>query len=96
MKFSRSAAAVVACACLALMGCAETKKEIAGDDKAMGAMKADNALCPITGRPVNADMKPVAFDGKQVGFCCSNCSGKWNTMTSAQKTEAWNKMMAAK
>lgn len=96
MKFSRSAAAAVACACLVLMGCSSETKKDAGGDKAMGAVKADNALCPFSANPVKADIKTASFQGKNVGFCCNGCAGKWDAMTDAQKTEAWKKAMAAK
>ncbi|MBC7771534.1 MAG: hypothetical protein H7210_03460 [Pyrinomonadaceae bacterium] len=96
MKFSRSAAALAACACLALMGCKSDTDTTHTGHSNMGAMKADNAACPFTGRPVNPEMTPVAFQDKKVGFCCNGCSSKWNSMTDAQKTDAWTKAMAAK
>jgi len=96
MKYSRPVA-MVACACLSLMGCSSDKKTAdAGGDKAMAAMKADNAVCPFSGKPVNGEIKPAAFQGKHVGFCCAGCAGKWDAMTDAQKTDAWKKLMAAK
>lgn len=38
--------------------------------------KADNANCPLTGAPIDAAFV-VEFEGKRVGFCCTNCREKF-------------------
>ncbi len=50
------------------------------------ASKAINKNCPVSGNPVRPGITAVS-DGKTVGFCCGGCIGRWEAMTSAQKTE---------
>ncbi|MFM7281888.1 MAG: hypothetical protein ACKO32_08930 [Planctomycetia bacterium] len=38
--------------------------------------KADNATCPLTGAPIDAAFV-VEFEGKRIGFCCTNCRQKF-------------------
>jgi hypothetical protein len=45
-----------------------------------------NKVCPVSGKPVAADAKTVAYQGKTVGFCCSGCPEKWAKLSDADKT----------
>ena len=50
-----------------------------------------NAVCPIV--PAH-DVDPavtVDYRGNKVGFCCSNCIGKWEALDDAGKTAALEK-----
>jgi YHS domain-containing protein len=40
--------------------------------KTASAAKPINTVCPVSGKPVDAQFT-VAFEGKTVGFCCNNC-----------------------
>ncbi len=58
-----------------------------GMDAAAGAsIGASNEACPFTGNPVGADVQTVSFQGKEIGFCCGGCVGKFAKMTDTEKT----------
>ena len=44
-----------------------------------------NANCPISGNPVSADVRTLSFQGKEIGFCCAGCVGKFAKLTDAEK-----------
>lgn len=81
----------------ALAGCATTDASMADcegcDDPAncptcsaeAATMGASNTVCPISGEPVDASIKTVSFQGKEVGFCCAGCAGKFAQLTDAEK-----------
>lgn len=48
---------------------------------------ASNESCPKTGRPVSAAIETVAFEGKQIGFCCGGCKSSFERMSDAERTE---------
>jgi YHS domain-containing protein/mono/diheme cytochrome c family protein len=39
---------------------------------AADALKPRNTVCPVSGKPVNADFA-VVYKGRVIGFCCKNC-----------------------
>lgn len=41
--------------------------------------------CVFTGKEVTVTRM---HDGKEVGFCCSKCTDKWDGMTDAEKADA--------
>lgn len=46
---------------------------------AMGGLafaEAGNKECPVSGKPVKAGVT-TKHEGKDVGFCCNNCKGKF-------------------
>ena len=45
-----------------------------------------NTVCPITGQPASPDVT-TEWDGKTVGFCCSDCLPEWETLSDEQKTD---------
>jgi hypothetical protein len=47
---------------------------------------ASNDACPFSGKDINPDIETVSFQGKEVGFCCGGCAGKFAEMTDAEKT----------
>ena len=82
----RSAVAVcLAAALLSSAGCKSSEEVAASSNDAAMAVKADNATCPFSGRAVNANMSPIAYKGKNVGFCCPNCAAKFTKMSDAEK-----------
>ena len=40
------------------------------------ALKPVNATCPVSGTPVNPAFS-IVFEGRVIGFCCSNCPTKF-------------------
>lgn len=68
---------------LALGACNSNKTE---SDAAM-AVKADNTVCPVGGGPVSESVTPVSYGGKNIGFCCAGCKGKFEKMTDADKSK---------
>ena len=87
MKFRRYAmAACVVGSLLALGGCNSDKSTQPASSGSM-AVKADNTVCPVGGGAV-VEGQTVAFGGKNVGFCCAGCKGKFEKMTDAQKGTA--------
>lgn len=48
---------------------------------------ASNSICPIMGHEVTDDGGRVEFDGKTIGFCCSECIEKWNALSAEDKAE---------
>ena len=74
---------------LILAGCKSTKEgngEQAGD---AGTVATVNNVCPIKTKafdPVTVAAKLVVqFEGKKVGFCCSNCVEAWAKLTDEEK-----------
>ena len=43
--------------------------------------------CPLTGKPVNAEMT-VEIDGQKVALCCANCKKKISGMTPDKQVQA--------
>lgn len=45
---------------------------------AVSASAADpvNKECPVAGKPIKAGVT-TKHEGKEVGFCCNNCKGKF-------------------
>lgn len=37
---------------------------------------AADAICPVSSKPVKAGIT-TKHEGKEVGFCCNNCKGKF-------------------
>jgi hypothetical protein len=98
---SRSLLCAFGLAAASLTGCATTdasaKKDggaccaggaCAGDcsaDTAATLSGANNEVCPLSGRPVDASVETVSFGGEEVGFCCAGCAGRFAGMTDAEK-----------
>lgn len=93
MKTKRIGAAFLAVACLALGACSSEKAAEAGGDKAMAAV---NTNCPYSGKPVNASFGTVAYQGKNIGFCCGGCKSNFESLDDAKKAERVAKLNAAK
>jgi hypothetical protein len=53
---------------------------------AAATMGASNGTCPVSGEPVDANVKTVSFQGKEIGFCCAGCAGKFSKMSDAEKS----------
>ena len=62
-----------------------TCEKCSGQAATMGAA---NTVCPVSGEPVDAAIQTVSFQGKEIGFCCNGCVGKFNKMTDAEKAAA--------
>lgn len=45
-----------------------------------------NTQCPITGQAASPDVK-TAWDGKTIGFCCSDCLPEWDKLRDEQKAD---------
>lgn len=68
---------------LALVGC----QPVAGPTAADGTtsrVALINTFCPIEGGPVDESVS-VDWNGKQVGFCCSDCIPTWNALSEEEK-----------
>jgi len=50
-----------------------------------------NTNCPIMGEKVEPDGGQTSWDGKEVGFCCGKCVGKFDAMDDSQKQAAIDK-----
>lgn len=85
MKLHRSVVACgIAALALSLGACKSNEKAEASSTTSM-AVKADNTMCPIGGGPIAANVTPVAYKGKHVGFCCAGCAGKFAAKSDAEK-----------
>jgi hypothetical protein len=47
-----------------------------------------NAKCPIMGNDVEADGGATTWNGKDIGFCCDKCVGKFEAMDDTAKQAA--------
>ena len=93
------AVSVLAAAALCLGACT---KETKTDSKPMptktaapaktGNMGVMNSKCPISGEEIDPQVT-ADYNGGKVGFCCSNCKGKFNNLSDADKAA---KLAAAK
>ncbi|MCS7053236.1 MAG: YHS domain-containing protein [Ignavibacterium sp.] len=36
-----------------------------------------NTVCPVMGKPVDAELTKVEYEGKIIAFCCSGCEDKF-------------------
>jgi YHS domain-containing protein len=43
-----------------------------GASESATALKPENALCPVSGAPVNPKYT-IVYEGRVIGFCCPNC-----------------------
>ncbi len=85
-KFSTLTACVIAVAAFATTAChSDQHHDKAKSNVSMGAM---NDKCPISGKPVNKDVKTASFENHNIGFCCNGCPSQWDAMSKEQK-EAW-------
>ncbi|MBI1249408.1 hypothetical protein GC197_16405 [bacterium] len=74
---------VIAGLALFALGCAQSATEPAADPVVMTV----NHHCPIMGGEVTADGGKTEWNGKTIGFCCSDCAPKWEALSDEQKTE---------
>jgi len=44
-----------------------------------------NDKCPVTKAELKEDAPTSKFEGKVVGFCCTNCQSKFNSMKTLEK-----------
>lgn len=44
-----------------------------------------NDKCPITKEQLKETSPTSVFEGKKVGFCCTNCQSKFNNMKTLEK-----------
>ena len=54
-------------------------EEKTNSDSLSVAAATFNALCPISGEPVNAEANKVEHQGKVYGFCCNGCDEKFKS-----------------
>jgi YHS domain-containing protein len=47
------------------------------DSAATSEGVAWNMYCPVSGGPVDPDVRTVSYDGKEWGFCCDGCDSKF-------------------
>ena len=77
MKLSRFAPVMFVLA----LGCAGT-----ADATTATAPGTVNANCVMKPGQAVKEGVTAEFEGEMVGFCCSNCSGKWDKLPDAEKT----------
>jgi hypothetical protein len=46
---------------------------------------AINALCPMSGIPINAKVPPAEYAGHKIGFCSNRCEAAWNNLGKAKR-----------
>lgn len=44
-----------------------------------------NTVCPVMGGEVDKDSPTVAYQGREIGFCCAGCEKKWDAKPEADK-----------
>lgn len=74
---------VCAAVLLSAAGCQSEQKASSEQPQEVAAMSV-NKTCPIGGHKAVAS-KTVAYKGKTIGFCCSDCIESFNEMTEAEK-----------
>jgi hypothetical protein len=74
-----------------MAGCASD-----GDKSKAVTVAATNAVCPYSGKPVNASVEPVAYKDQKVGFCCNGCKGKFTAASDADQAAALKNLATAK
>lgn len=97
-KLTRAFLLGMAVSTFALTGCKSTDAcqdcddpaACCGDENCDGSCEAatvgaSNTTCPFSGEPVDANIKTVSFQGKEIGFCCNGCAGKFAKMTDAER-----------
>jgi len=56
-----------------------------------------NSHCPIMGVEIDSENVPAnlvrEFSGKQVGFCCTGCTAKWDQLSETEKGEKLEKAL---
>jgi hypothetical protein len=93
MKIRQITVAVcIAGASLGLVACKSSDTATASTSEAAMAVKADNTMCPVGGGPVADSVSPIAYKGKNVGFCCAGCAGKFAKMSDSEKDAMLAKM----
>ncbi|MCH8005741.1 MAG: hypothetical protein IH888_05860 [Planctomycetes bacterium] len=50
-------------------------------------LKSVNRMCPISGMPVNPDVRTVNYRGAEIGFCCDRCPMTWKIFTDPEKID---------
>lgn len=45
-----------------------------------------NTQCPITGQPASS-YATTEWDGRTIGFCCSDCLPEWESLSDEQKAD---------
>jgi YHS domain-containing protein len=53
------------------------KTEVKTSSAKISSAKSWNAVCPIQGDKVDPKVKTVKYNGKEYGFCCDDCIGKF-------------------
>ncbi len=81
MKIRQYAIAACTAGALLFLGACNSNKT----EHASMAVKADNKTCPVGGGPVAPAVAVSEYKGKNVGFCCAGCKGKFDSMTPAEK-----------
>ena len=51
------------------------------------ALKSVNRMCPISGMPVNPDVRTVNYRGAEIGFCCGRCPMAWKILSDREKVD---------
>ncbi|MHC4709493.1 MAG: hypothetical protein ACYTA3_03480 [Planctomycetota bacterium] len=46
---------------------------------------AINALCPMSGIPINPKVQTAEYAGHKIGFCSNRCEAAWNNMGKARR-----------
>ena len=79
MRRSIQAVAAITLLLAIVVGCTEAAMSGA-------SVTLSNTECPVTGQPASRDVT-TEWDGKTVGFCCSDCLPEWETLSDEQKAE---------
>lgn len=81
----------VGAAGLTLTGC---KKEDPAPTGSAAVQASMNETCPIEGGPVSAKARTVEYDGKTIGFCCSDCAATFDSKTDEEKKGMVDKLIS--
>jgi len=94
MKTARFSLVAVVLATAALCGCSSDTETATTPAEPNLAATNVNAVCPYSGKPVNASVQSVAYKGKTYGFCCAGCASDFAGRDDAKKAEIIAKMAA--
>ena len=42
-------------------------------------------MCPMSGMPVDPDVRTVTYRGAEIGFCCDMCPVAWKILTDPER-----------
>ena len=88
-RVTHSVAAAVIGWTAVMAGCATAQKaqsnHSAGPPRQPSTIRSVNAICPMSGLPVEADAPVALYRNAVVGFCCRRCVAPWTLLSDREK-----------